>query len=71
MTPVEEMALAETMEIAGTQAGAGVEKAVCDVDGPDDEGQKHGHPKRATKRVRRWARRSWRGAKGAKAPARR
>jgi len=33
LTPVEEMALAETMEIAGTQAGAGVEKAVFDVDG--------------------------------------
>jgi hypothetical protein len=44
VTPVEEMAVAEEVEILRAQGGAGIEKAVCDVDGPDGECEQDGNP---------------------------
>jgi hypothetical protein len=39
MPPVKEMAVAEKVKARRTHAGAGVEQAVCNIDGPDRQRQ--------------------------------
>lgn len=46
MKPVEEMALAQWTEIAGTKSRACIEQAIADIDGPGSECEKNGDPSR-------------------------
>ena len=44
MTPVEEMAVAEAVDLRRAEGGARVEEPVCDVDGPDGESEQRRNP---------------------------
>jgi hypothetical protein len=46
MIPVEVVTLAEAMELGGGMGGAGVEKAVGNIDGPGYERKENGDPHR-------------------------